>query len=97
MYARLHPVPQREQRKGARKDAPSSHFLGRMPDKEETRTAVSRRIGKMERKRTHKSPYERRSGHERKPEGEAETGEQGAGEQGAGVAACVAQAGFSET
>ena len=68
-----------------------------MPDQEETRTAVSRRIGKMERKRTHESPYERRSEHERKPDRAAEAGEQGAGVQGAGVAACVAQAEFSET
>ena len=67
--------------KGARKDAPSSHFLGRMPDKEETRTAVSRRIGKRERKRTHESPSERRSEHEWEPERKAEAGEQGAGEQ----------------
>ena len=58
--------------------------FGRMPDKEGTRTAVSRRIGERKRKRTHESPSERRSGHERKPERAAEAGEQGAGEQGAG-------------
>ena len=69
----------------------------------ETRAAISRRIGKRERTRTTESPYDRRSEHdegsehERQPDRAAEAGEQGAGEQGAGVAACVAQAGFSET
>ena len=57
----------------------------RMPDdKQETRAAISRRKGDKERNRTHESPNERRSEHERKPEREAEAGEQGAGGQGAG-------------
>ena len=86
MYARLHPVPQSEERKGARKYGTFLSFplasFRRMPDdKDETRTAISRRIGKRERKRTHESPSERRSEHEWEPERKAEAGEQGAGEQ----------------
>ena len=80
VYAGLQPVPQS-------RGEPLIPFRRMPDDNQQTRAAVSRRIGERERKRTHESPSERRSGHdqgsehERKPERAAEAGEQGAGEQ----------------